>query len=231
MIRSALSMTKTTPLAARGMVVAEHPLGAEVGAAILARGGNAVDAAVATAFAMPVVEPFMSTLAGGGSFLIHLERRGETVAIDANVEAPAACHERSYTLGEGVSDDLFPWRRVVDDANVFGPQAVAVPGSVAGLCLTLERYGTMELADVLAPAIRLADEGFVPDWYVSLTTALYTQELSAFPETASTYLRGGRHVYRPPALAEGDLLRQPELASGSSPRMGRRPSTAAPSPR
>src|SRR3990172_11741976 len=128
MIRSALSLTKTTPLATKGMVVAEHPLGAEVGAAILARGGNAVDAAVATAFAMPVVEPFMSTLAGGGSFLIHLERRGETVAIDANVEAPAACHEHSYALGEGVSDDLFPWRRVVDDANVFGPHAVAVPG-------------------------------------------------------------------------------------------------------
>ncbi|HEY5726735.1 MAG TPA: gamma-glutamyltransferase, partial [Methylomirabilota bacterium] len=132
MIRSTLRMTKQTPFAARGMVVAEHPIGAEVGAGILARGGNAVDAAVATAFAMPVVEPFMSTLAGGGSFLIHMARRGETVAIDANVEAPARAHEHCYELGEGVSDDLFPWRRVVGDANVFGPRAVAIPGSVAG---------------------------------------------------------------------------------------------------
>jgi len=211
MIRSTLRMTKQTPFAARGMVVAEHPIGAEVGAGILARGGNAVDAAVATAFAMPVVEPFMSTLAGGGSFLIHLARRGETVAIDANVEAPARAHEHCYELGEGVSDDLFPWRRVVGDANVFGPRAVAIPGSVAGLCLALRRYGTMALADVLAPAIGLAEEGFIPDWYVAQTISLYTRELRAFPETARTYLRDGQDIYRPPASQDGDLLRQPDL--------------------
>jgi gamma-glutamyltranspeptidase/glutathione hydrolase len=211
MIRSTLRMTKQTPFAARGMVVAEHPIGAEVGAGILARGGNAVDAAVATAFAMPVVEPFMSTLAGGGSFLIHMARRGETVAIDANVEAPARAHEHCYELGEGVSDDLFPWRRVVGDANVFGPRAVAIPGSVAGLCLALQRYGTMTLADVLAPAIRLAEEGVIPDWYVAQTISLYTRELRAFPETARTYLRDGQDIYRPPASQDGDLLRQPDL--------------------
>jgi gamma-glutamyltranspeptidase/glutathione hydrolase len=212
MIRSALRMTKQTPVAARGMVVAEHPLGAEVGASILARGGNAVDAAVATAFAMPVVEPFMSSLAGGGSFLIHMARRGETVAIDANVAAPAAAHETCYTLGEGVGDDLFPWRKVVDDANVFGPKAVAVPGSVAGLTLALSRFGTMALADVIAPAIRLAEEGFVPDWYVAQTMALYTRELRAFPETARTYLRDGIDIYRPPVSKDGDVMRQPDLA-------------------
>jgi gamma-glutamyltranspeptidase/glutathione hydrolase len=212
MIRSALRMTKQTPLAPRGMVVAEHPLGAEVGAAILGRGGNAVDAAVATAFAMPVVEPFMSSIAGGGSFLIHMARRGETVAIDANVEAPAAAHETCYELGEGVADDLFPWRRVVGDANIFGPRAVAVPGSLAGLSLALARFGTMTLADVIAPAIRLAEEGFVPDWYVAQAMALYTRELRAFPESARTYLRDGLDIYRPPMSHDGDLFRQPDLA-------------------
>src|SRR5215510_12935676 len=135
MIRSALKMTKHTPLASRGMVVAEHPIGAQVGASVLARGGNAVDAAVATAFAMPVVEPFMSSIAGGGSFLIHMARRGETIAIDANVEAPAACHETCYPLTEGNGTGLFVWRRVAGDANMYGPRSVAVPGSVAGLCL------------------------------------------------------------------------------------------------
>lgn len=211
MIRSTLRMTKTTPLASRGMVVAEHPLGAEVGAGILARGGNAVDAAVATAFAMPVVEPFMSSIAGGGSFLIHLARRGETVAIDANVAAPAAAHETCYELGEGLGDDLFPWRRVVGDANIFGPRAVAVPGSLAGLVLALARFGTMALADVIAPAIRLAEDGFVPDWYVAQTMSLYTRELRAFPESARTYLRDGVDVYRPPVSKDGDVLRQPDL--------------------
>ena len=212
MIRSMLRMTKQTPLASRGMVVAEHPIGAQVGASILARGGNAVDAAVATAFAMPVVEPFMSSIAGGGSFLIHMARRGETVAIDANVEAPAAAHETCYELGEGVGDDLFPWRRVIGDANTFGPRSVAVPGSVAGLALALSRFGTMDLADAIAPAIRLAEDGFVPDWYVAQTISLYTRELRAFPESARVYLRDGIDVYRPPVSRDGDVLRQPDLA-------------------
>ena len=133
MIRSTMVTTKRTPLASRGMVVAEHPLGAEVGARILERGGNAIDAAVATAFAMPVVEPFMSSLGGGGTMLVHLAKRGETVCVDFNVEAPASAHETSYELSEGTSTAIFPWRRVVGDANVFGPRSVAVPGSVAGL--------------------------------------------------------------------------------------------------
>ncbi|HVC65686.1 MAG TPA: gamma-glutamyltransferase, partial [Candidatus Dormibacteraeota bacterium] len=138
MIRSTLSVTKHTP-SARALVAAEHPLGAEVGAGILARGGNAVDAAVATAFAMTVVEPFMSSVAGGGTMLVHMAKRGETVALDFNVQAPAACHESCYELGEGVAQALFPWRRVVGDANNFGPKSVAIPGSVAGLGLALER--------------------------------------------------------------------------------------------
>jgi gamma-glutamyltranspeptidase/glutathione hydrolase len=211
MIRSALAVTKLTPLAPRGMVVAGHPLGAEVGAQILKRGGNAVDAAVATAFAMTVVEPFMSTIAGGGTMLVYLAKRGEAVALDFNVQAPAGCHERVYPLGDGIATDLFPWRRVVDDLNTVGHRAVAVPGSVAGLSLALERYGTMELADVLAPAIALAREGFITDWYLALTTALFEQELSRFPESAGTYLREGRYVHRPPALADGERLRYPEL--------------------
>ncbi len=212
MIRSSLAVTKVTPLAPRGMVVATHPTGAEVGAAILRRGGNAIDAAVATAFAMTVVEPFMSTIAGGGTMLIHLAKRGETVALDFNVQAPASCHERIYPLAEGVATNLFPWRKVVDDANVFGHRSVAVPGSVAGLLLALERFGTMEPADVLAPAIALAKDGFVPDWYQALTLAVHAEELAAYPETARTYLRGGRYIYRPPTLADGDRLSNPDLA-------------------
>ncbi len=211
MIRSSLSVTKRTPLATRGMVVAEHPLGAEVGAGILQRGGNAVDAAVANAFAMPVVEPFMSTLAGGGTMLVHMARRDETVCVDFNVEAPAAAHETSYELAEGVSTAIFPWRRVVDDANVLGPRSVAIPGTVAGLTLALARWGTMELRDVLEPAIKLAEEGFVPDWYVALNTAVLCQELAAFPETAKTYLRDGHYIYRTPSMEGGDVLRQPDL--------------------
>src|SRR5215470_14546085 len=211
MIRSELVVTKKTPLVRRGLVVAEHPIGAEVGAGVLARGGNAIDAAVATAFAMTVVEPFMSTIGGAGTMLVHLATEDETLTVDFNAAAPSAAHESMYRVTGGVSTALFPWPNVEHDANVFGPRSVAVPGSVAGLCLALERFGTMELRDVLQPAITLAEEGFVPDWYVALNTAVMSQELAAFPETARTYLRGGHYIYRTPSMAGGDLFRQPEL--------------------
>jgi gamma-glutamyltranspeptidase/glutathione hydrolase len=143
--------------------------------------------------------------------LVHLAKRGETVALDFNVQAPAACHEGCFELAEGIAQALFPWRRVVGDANNFGPKSVAIPGSVAGLALALERFGTMDLADVIAPAIRLAEDGFPVDWYVTLSVAPHCQELAAFPETARAYLRDGHYVHRPAALAPADVLRQPDL--------------------
>jgi gamma-glutamyltranspeptidase/glutathione hydrolase len=212
MIRSELVVTKKTPLAPRGLVVAEHPLGAEVGAAILARGGNAIDAAVATAFAMTVVEPFMSSIGGAGTMLVHLASENETLTVDFNAVAPAAAYDGMYRIVGGGVSDLFGWPRVQDDANVVGPRAVAVPGSVAGLTLALERFGTMELADVLRPAIALARDGFVPDWYLALTTARFIEELGAFPESARVYLRNGRGIYRPPLLEPGERATYPDLA-------------------
>ena len=209
---SRLSVTKAPLTAPAAMVTAGHPLGARVGADVLRRGGNAVDATVATAFAMTVVEPFMSSIGGGGSMLIHDPRRGTTAAVDFNVEAPAAAHARMYRLGAGQSGDLFPWRAVVGDANVHGPRAVAVPGSVAGLALALERYGTMDLADAVAPAVRLARGGVPVDWYVALVTATYAEELAAFPEAARVYLRRGHYPPRAPDLGSPERLRQPDLA-------------------
>ena len=214
MIRSRLTVTKSTALTTRGLVTAEHPLGAEVGASILARGGNAVDAAVATAFAMPVVEPFMSTVAGSGTMLVHLAKPGETVCLDFNGVAPMAAHGSMYRLIGGIATyALFAWPRVEGDANVYGYRSVAVPGSVAGLTLALERFGTMTLADVVAPAVRLAREGFIADWYQALNTAKYLEELSAFPETARVHLRNGRSVYRPPSMEPGDRVTNPDLAA------------------
>jgi gamma-glutamyltranspeptidase / glutathione hydrolase len=212
MIRSRLTVTKQTPVASRGMVTAEHPLGAEVGATILAQGGNAIDAAVATAVAMTVVEPFMSTVAGSGTMLVHLAGRGETIALDFNAVAPLAAEETMYRIVGGVSAALFAWPCVEDDANVFGHRSVAVPGSIAGLAHALSRWGTMEWRDVLRPAIALARDGFVPDWYLALKHAQYLEELAAFPETARVYLRNGRAIHRPPTMNPGDRVSYPDLA-------------------
>ena len=212
MIRSRLVVTKQTPFARNGMVAAEHWRGAEVGAAILAKGGNAVDAAVATAFAMTVVEPFMSTIAGSGTMLVHLARKGETLALNFNGVAPLAGHESLYKVVGGVSEGLFAWPRTENAANEYGHRSVAVPGSVAGLCLALERYGTMELRDVLAPAIALARDGFETDWYLSQNQAKFAEELAAFPVTARTHLREGRYSFRPAGMLAGDRQIYPDLA-------------------
>jgi gamma-glutamyltranspeptidase / glutathione hydrolase len=209
---SCLTVTKSQIEVPHACVTAGHPLGARVGAEILRRGGNAVDAAVATAFAMAVVEPFMSCLAGGGSMLIHRPRTGASVALDFNVEAPRRAHARMYALGEGRGGDLFPWRAVEGDANVHGHLAVAVPGSVAGLAMALERWGTLELRDAVAPAVGLARRGVPIDWYLAGVTAMYVEELARFPEAAATYLRAGRWPPRPANLEGGDRLRYPALA-------------------
>jgi gamma-glutamyltranspeptidase / glutathione hydrolase len=212
MIRSRLVVTKQTPLAPHGMVAAEHWRGAEVGAGILARGGNAVDAAVATAVAMTVVEPFMSTIAGSGTMLVHLAKRGETIALNFNGVAPLAAHESIYKVVGGVSDGLFSWPRTEGAANEYGHRAVAVPGTLAGLSLAFERYGTMDWRDVLAPAIALAREGFETDWYLSQNHAKFMQELQAFPATARNYLRDGRWSPRPAGMLPGDHSLYPDLA-------------------
>jgi gamma-glutamyltranspeptidase/glutathione hydrolase len=209
---SRLAVTKSQLEVSRACVTAGHPLGARVGAEVLRRGGNAVDAAVATAFAMAVVEPFMSCLAGGGSMLIHRSRTGASVALDFNVAAPRRAHAAMYRLGEGQGGDLFPWRAVVGEANVHGALSVAVPGSIAGLALALERWGTMELRDAVAPAVRLARQGVPVDWYLAGVTAMYAEELSRFPEAARTYLRAGRWAPRPANLEGGDRVRYPALA-------------------
>jgi gamma-glutamyltranspeptidase/glutathione hydrolase len=212
MFRSRLVITKQTPLVRHGMVAAEHPRGAEVGAAILARGGNAVDAAVATAVAMTVVEPFMSTLGGSGTMLVHLARRGETLCLNFNGVAPLAAHDTLYRIAGGVSDGLFAWPRTEHAANEYGHLSVAVPGSLAGLSLAAERYGTMAWHDLLAPAIALARDGFETDWYLALNHAKAVEELIAFPGTARTYLREGRFIHRPAGQHPGDRSRYPDLA-------------------
>ena len=213
MIESRLIVTKKTPPVRRGLVAAEHPVGARVGARILERGGNAVDAAVATAFAMTVVEPFMSTIAGSGTMLVHRARHGETVALDFNGCAPARAHASMFRLSTGISRGLFAWPNVEGAANERGWLAPAVPGSVAGLSLALERYGTMELRDVVAPAIELARGGFVADWYQALAAARQLEELAGAGEAARVYLKNGRWIYRPPTgMEEGDRPIYPDLA-------------------
>jgi gamma-glutamyltranspeptidase/glutathione hydrolase len=193
------------------MVVARHPLSAQAGCAMLAAGGNAVDAAVAASFAGSVVQPVANTIGGGGVLVLHDPATG-SFSIDYLYRAPLRATADMYALEADAAPGLFGWSGVRDQANEIGHRAVATPGSVAGLVRAVEQFGQLSLSDVLAPAIELAHRGFEMDWYGSLMLGSHLDLLTRFPVTARTFLREGRFPYRPLMIGVGDIHRQPELA-------------------
>jgi gamma-glutamyltranspeptidase/glutathione hydrolase len=175
-----------------GVVAAQHRRAAEVGAAVLEAGGDAVDAAVAASFAIGVVEPWMSGPAAGGC--MTLWRAGEQRAhvINYGMRSPRALDPAHYPLtGDGRVADLFPWPAVVDDRNVQGASAVAVPGVVAGMALAHQTWGKMPWRDLVTPAADLAQEGLIVDWYSALLTASTARALSRDPDAAAMFLDDG----------------------------------------
>ncbi|HLH76772.1 MAG TPA: gamma-glutamyltransferase [Candidatus Binataceae bacterium] len=211
---SQLQIAKTELHVENGCVVAAQPLAAQAGAQILADGGNAVDAAVATAFALAVVEPMMSGLGGGGALLVDLANGGGQHGIDFHPRAPMAASPSMFALDRARSSvGMYGWPAVVDDANLLGHRAAGVPGAVAGLCRALEKWGRLSLAQVMAPAIELAQEGFEPDWFLSAMVAADGREIRRWPALAQVFLPDG---LPPPARIRSYLaaprLRQPDLA-------------------
>jgi len=180
----------------RGMVVTPHPEATRAGVRVLEQGGNAVDAAIAAAFAVAVTQP-QSTGIGGGAFILVRLADGRAFAIDARETAPAAADPALYTR-EGVAPD----------ASRFGGLAVATPGLVAGFALALAEHGTLSLKEALAPAIALAQDGaeIGPHSRRMIEFMRATPLPARFPETARIQL--------PPApIAPRTKLRQPELAA------------------
>src|SRR5476651_1849088 len=146
----------------RGMVASNHPLASAAGAEMLAAGGNAIDAAIATLFTLTVVEPMMVGIIGGGMAHIRLSD-GSHRFIDGQSKVPLSVRPDTYRSKPGAAHDVFD---TVDDENLTGPKAVAVPGSLKAWCETLRRFGTMSLADVMQPAIKHAARGFVVTPYL-----------------------------------------------------------------
>jgi len=156
------AITKPQVQSAGGIVAAQHHEAAQIGADVLAAGGNAMDAAIATALALSVVEPWLSGL-GGGGFLLHASAEGHVETLDFNLRAPMAADAADYPLEGGAGGDWFNWPKVQGDCNLIGPQSICVPGAVAGFAEALARHGTLSWADVLAPTIALADRGMRVD--------------------------------------------------------------------
>jgi gamma-glutamyltranspeptidase/glutathione hydrolase len=194
---------KRPAIGSRGMVVTNHPLASAAAAECLLAGGNAIDAAVTALFALSVVEPMMVGPLGGGLAHIRLADGSHRV-IDALGTAPRNARPDMY---EPVSTELSKRRDTKGRANEFGPLAVAVPGALAGWCLALERYGTISLADAVAPAIRHAETGFRATSYLADCVADTAAHLVGDPAHAATFLPGGA------PLATGARVVQPELAA------------------
>src|SRR6266478_750156 len=183
--------------ASHGMVASDEELGSEAGVEILKRGGNAIDAAVAVAFALAVVEPAAGNIGGGGFMLVRLAS-GKTTFFDYREVAPGKATRDMYIGKDGNLDK---------EASVIGYRSVAVPGTVAGLELALKTYGTMKLADVMAPAIRLAEGGFPVSEKLAREFDWERPGLQQFSLSARIFLNAGQ------MFKAGDTLRQPELAA------------------
>jgi gamma-glutamyltranspeptidase/glutathione hydrolase len=182
---------------AKAMVVSDEKLASNVGAEIMKRGGNAIDAAVAVGFALAVVSPEAGNIGGGGFMLIR-PANGRAAFIDYREVAPAKASRDMYVKSDGTIDS---------QASLFGYRAVGVPGTVAGLALALKTYGTMKLPDVMSPAIRLAEEGFPVSEKLAASFRSMETEFNQSPASRRIFLKNGKY-YQP-----GEIFRQPELAA------------------
>jgi gamma-glutamyltranspeptidase / glutathione hydrolase len=197
--------TAADAVAYGGMCSSSDPRATAAGVQMLLRGGNAIDAAVATAFALAVHEPAMSHLGGQGNMLVHLAESQETVAVDFYACAPGAAEPGMYEWMPGPTQGAYRFR-TRGDLNTTGALAVAIPGNVCGWVTAQRRWGALELSEVVAPAVHDARRGSPATARTVAFIAESRDRLARFPETAATFLRPDGT-----ARTEGELLVQPHL--------------------
>ena len=178
-------------------IASAHKLATDAGFEALAQGGNAFDAAVAVAAALSVLEPQSSGIGGGGLFLLRRALDGKETMIDARETAPAAVDAKDYVDANGDADR---------DHSTKGPLSAAIPGEPAGLVWIAEHYGKLPLSKSLAPAIRLARDGFKPDSRMLGELAMRKDTIARYPASAALYLPGGQ------VPKEGWVFKTPDLA-------------------
>ncbi|MCH2055681.1 MAG: gamma-glutamyltransferase [Thalassotalea sp.] len=182
----------------QGMVSSQRMLSSQIGADILSKGGNAVDAAVATGIALAVTLPRAGNLGGGGFMLVHLADKQKTIAIDYREMAPSAAHRDMFLDSKG---------KVDNQKARFSHASSGVPGTVAGLAHALEKYGTMSWKEVVEPSIKLAEEGILVSYDLSENLKSRHAWLTANPATAAAFYKANKVPYE-----AGEVLVQPDLA-------------------
>jgi gamma-glutamyltranspeptidase/glutathione hydrolase len=211
---NAQHIRKPATVSKGGIVAAQSRKAAEIGAEVLAAGGDCVDAVVATTFALGVLEPWMSGLGGGGAMVLYRARENRYEVIDYGMRAPGSLRIEDYPLtGDGAASDLFPWARVKDDRNLRGPGSVAVPGVVAGMEEAHRRHAKMPWQELLRPSVRLASEGLAVDWWTTLMIASSAADLRHYPASAAAYLVDGLPPNTPWGIRSSVRLPQDRLKS------------------
>ncbi len=203
-------VTKPGATGRRGMVASQARDAAEAGLAILEEGGTAADAAVATAFALAVVEPWNSGL-GGIGFTQVAGPGIPAQTFDFGPVSPHGLDPSAFPMTGKMKDDLFTWPEVFEDRNVHGPLSFAIPSSVAGYAELHARHGRLPLKVVMAPAVALAKRGLAQDWFTTLKVANSASVLRLYSESARIYLPGGLPPVAPYQGSPG-FFRQGKLA-------------------
>ena len=189
---------RTPAPAKNGMVVSSHYLASQAGDEVLRQGGNAVDAAIATAFALAVTLPSAGNI-GGGGFLVYHGADGEITSFNFREKAPLAATETMFLNSRG---------EIRDNSNHDGALSVGVPGTVAGLALAHERLGSKPWAELVQPAVDLAENGFPSTWAMQWFLEMLQRRPYAYPSTAKAFLKPGNQMYEP-----GEIFKQPDLAN------------------
>ncbi len=205
-----LQFKKSAGSSRRGVVAAQNQKAADIGAEVLRNGGNAIDAAVATSFALGVLEPWMSGIGGIGYMQIWDAKKKKAHVINFSAVSAAKLDPADYPLQGGTDDSMFGWPTVVEDRNIYGYSSMAVPGVVDGVRLAHETFGTRSWAELLAPAIGLAERGMEVDWFLSLQVTNAARHLAKSPAAKAVFLVDG---YPPTAEAGGFLKNDALLAS------------------
>ncbi len=181
-----------------GIVAAQNRTAALIGAEILAAGGTAVDAAVATALALAAVEPWNSGLGAIGFMVVHPAGADHAEAIDFGPVAPRGLDPAAYQLTGASKTELFTWPQVEGDRNIHGPLAFAVPSAVRGYAMAVERFGRLPWRELAAPAAALARRGLPVDWFTTIKVAAAAAELRLYDESRRIWLPDGLPPVCPP---------------------------------
>ena len=184
-------LTKPSATGKLGIVVSQARGAAQAGVAVLEAGGNAIDAAVATALALTTLEPWNSGIGGIGFAVVHRAGQANADVVDFGPVAPRKLSPSNFKLTGRMTEDMFAWSEVEGDANMHGPLSFCVPSSVAGYDKLHATWGKLPIAEVMAPAVAIAKRGLPQDFYTTLKIAGCASLLRLYPESARIYLRDG----------------------------------------